>query len=1268
MCLFVVIFISLFTPGASPAQAVHPENWQHAVREKLDERQFKLAAGLVDEILDAEPLNLEARQFRAEWFARRGRVDEALWQLADLLVSFPGDRRNVVLEAQWLSQLGRSGSALEIYNEWLAIHADDVDMRIRRTLALRSQGDLNAALADLESAIAAGPENAGAHHSHVRTLDAAGQASEAWRVADEYDRDTGSTDAEIGLIKAAMLSRIGAIDLAEELANRPPADPDQRLRQGSFRAMLRIRAGRQQEGLELLAPYSNLLSADYDALMAVGNAYAAADRLNVARACFERAIAVTPARPDARMGLARLASREGRLKDSLARYQQIALDNPQALEASLGVIRTASLQRDFKTAREALNNARTFAPHSVELYREGLRLALEGGSTREFDNVLKRYESDHPRDPMARLWRARWTALRTMTINFNDVVGLLDPFAPDVTATALALLNNTAQGRNLALFNEWSTDAALPARAELFQTLATQMAIRLNPDWTARFAKLAEASRSQVTDSKPESSVLQSRDRDKIPGMLASGWFAFVATPFAWSQELTRDFDEQAINIWLVNEVQNRFRTMSIETESPLYEDWLLRRALWFDAWKDNWNTAEAANSIFEYLAQMVPGGYERITLQQVESAWRLSEVWLPAASTDFNLRVTQARWRQGRHDFTGALKLYREIAAEFRDAAEPAQREASLLRGLGRADELLACLRALNARPFSNPAARMESATLLTQLGEFQNARRQLALAEQSGFKEPALFLKQAELAEARGLPFEAGEWINRGREIYPDAASLLSWQATQLLEQQNTAGLAALIQTHGSSTWLTPDLLAAAEPNLPADEVEAITRSPEWWFSWQWLPWERLESRSLTALRRTSRAAIANGERDLALEALLPAISARLPDTDLWLAAGRLFDLNHRPDDGRRAYELAHQLGLGRPDAAVASLARLAQRADPEYVARELANRLRETPDDVGLRGALITALLQMGEVTAAERALAPLVETSPNDSSVKDLAAQIKAAKGQVKQARSLYSSILHGDPTNTDPGDALRLLQSGNQWGFASGYEYSVLNNTVGGPDPANWQEAFVGVFYTQPIKHGLGLEYRWFERSNETASQIRLDYTTVTGPDWIWRANVAPAAVGDIIPRLRLGGGTSYRVVDPFFVGMDFAWLTFSDLDVYQFAPGFTWRWHPRSTIDSKLYVSSNVLDTGAANSTLTWVANANWELSKQSSARLSFATGGESVTNPIRRLINNDDITSVGLSMRIGLRHRWTLEPAWRFEMHKNFNLNAFGLSLVYSY
>ncbi len=1236
-----------------------PDQWQSSVRAALDQRDFNRVTSILDEALSADPTNLDALRFRAEGLARRGQLTTALEQIDRIIAGYPDDRRSVLLKAQWLNQLGKSSSALAIYDKWLERHTSDIDMRVRRALVLRQKGEPVRALSELEEAVAAEPDNDFARHSWVRALIAADRNLEAWGRAEAIDQQTGGTDAELGLIKAGMLARIGANGQADLLAARSPTDPDQARRQLVFRASLLIRQGSQEDGLELLSPYFDLLSEDYDALFDVGNAQAAADRLTAARIYFERAVSITPERPEARMGLARLASREGRLTDSLTRYRAIVTENPEALEASLGVIRIARLMHDPSTARAALAQARSHAPNSIELFREALLLALDAGDIPAFAAELDRYQAAHPSDPVARLWRLRWVAMETRTVNFRAASQLLDPFSPEVSGAALFLLAMTPNLDQVQVLNDWVEDARLPARPELFQTLARQMALRLRRDTAERFEQLARRSSGDSSGANPVGAD---------SAILAAGWWAHVATPFAWANELSPDFDPQAVQIWLAGEVQRRLRTFAIETESPLEEEWLLRRAVWFNAWRDQWGTPEAANSLYEYLAAMIPDAFENITPARIENAWRDSERWLPPAAIDFNLRITRARWRQERFDFEGALEIYRGLAAEFPEAAEPAERQALLLRGLGRNREALAVLRRRTAAPDPSPVTRLEAASLLTRLGEFEAAERELDLAERSPFTEPLLYLRRAELALARGLKDRANRSIEEGLKQNPEAASLLAWRAGAWLEDRSTESLAALVRAHREAPWLTPDLVAAATPHLAGADIEFITRSPVWWFQWRWLPWERLEARSSAALRTASRNAAGLGQRERALDALRPAVAARIPDTDLWLAAGRMFDLNGEWSEAQRAYHLAHALGLGRPDAEVAALSRRARRANAGQVAREFAARMQENPDDVGLRAGFIIALIRAGEISAANRALAPLVELDPDDPAVRDLAAQVKGAQGTVRQARSLYASILRGDPTDTDRRDVLRSLQAANQWGMATGYEFSDLRSTTDSPDPADWQEAYAGVFWQQPTRQSWGLEYRWFERANEDASQLRLDYGVGLDEDWILRAHAAPAAEGDIIPRLKLGGGASHRVLDPFFVTFDFDWLTYSDLDVYQFAPGLSWRWHPRSTVDTRIYLNNNVLETGTSDWATTWVLNANWEFNRQSSARISFATGDESVANPIRDLIGNDSITSVGLSLNLGLGNKWSLIPAWRYERHDDFDLNAFSLSAVFSY
>lgn len=1257
--LRAALLLACWDAALPRADAQPATNWQATVQRALEQRDFDTACRQLDAVLKVEPDHHDARRFRAEWLARRGQVNNALAQVAELLAGRPDDRRSTLLQAQWLNQLGRSSQALASFNRWLEREPSDIDIRIRRALIWRLKGELSRALREFNHVVATEPDNAFARHSLIQTLLAAGRAHEAWRQADELDKATQEQDAELGLIKAGMLARLDAFALADRLASRPPADPDQARRQVAFRAMLWIRQGQQQRGLELLAPYADLRLDDYDALLTVGEAYAAADRLNVARAYFQRAAAVTPQRPEARLGLARLASREGRLTDSLARYQALLDENPEALEATLGVLRIASSLGDFPAMRPALDQARQHAPYSPELYREELLLALETGNLPAFGNVLGRYEAMHPDDPVARLWRLRWHAMETRRLNFEDTEKLLDPFAPDVSSDALWLLATTPIFDQVKTLADWQADETLPARPELFRVLARRMALRLRPRNTELLVNRARVVAGATEELQPQ---------DQIPVQLAAGWWAYVATPFAWAGKLTTDFDPQAIHIWLANETQRRLRTMAAETESPVYEEWVLRRAVWFQAWRDNWHTPEAANSLYEYLAAMIPGAFENLTPTHLENAWRESERWLPPGPADFNLRITQARWRQARFDLGGALSLYRQLAHEHPEASEPRQGQSAVLRALGRTPEALLIFRELSTRPDLSPVTHLEAADMFTRLGEFEAAARQLRLAVEAGYDEPLLYLRQAELALARGLQHQAEERLAAGLATHPDAAILLAWRAEQLLESRNSPGLAALLRQHPRAVWLTPDRLAAARPHLTQEEIEALTNSPRWWFQWHWLPWQRLDSQSMTELRSASRAASAQGQPRHALDVLRPAAAARIPEADLWLALGRLSDLSSEGEEAERAYGIAHALGLGRPDAELALLTRRARRSKPGTVVRELAERLAANPDDLGVREALVIALIRADELTAAERALAPLIESDPDRPDVRDLAALVKGAQGSVQEARSLYAAILRGHPADTDRREALRALQSANQWGLATGYEFSDLRSTTGNPNPADWQEAFAGAFWRQQTRQNWALEYRRFERADEQASQLRLDYNVGLEKDWILRGHAAPRVAGDITPRLKLGGGASYRVMDSFFATIDLEWLTFSDLDVYQFAPGLNWRWHPRSTLDTRVYFNHNVLNSGTGDWTATWVLNANWELTQNSSARLSFAVGDECIANPIRDLIGNDSITSVGVSLNWAIGDRWTLIPGWRYERHENFYLNAFSLGATFSY
>ena len=99
-----------------------------------------------------------------------------------------------------------------------------------------------------------------------------------------------------------------------------------------------------------------------------------------------------------------------------------------------------------------------------------------------------------------------------------------------------------------------------------------------------------------------------------------------------------------------------------------------------------------------------------------------------------------------------------------------------------------------------------------------------------------------------------------------------------------------------------------------------------------------------------------------------------------------------------------------------------------------------------------------------------------------------------------------------------------------------------------------------------------------------------------------RANAAHTFSGDIVPEWRAGAGASRRLFDEFYANLDFAWLTFPEVDVFQVVPGVTWRWHPRFTSEMKLYLARNEFDGLEATDSLTWVGNTTWQMARQSSA------------------------------------------------------------------
>jgi YaiO family outer membrane protein len=1238
-----LLWMLVLVPSFQAAAPIESSAVERA-RQAITSRDLQSAAWLIEGGLADDPYDLEWRLLHSELLAARGQLTLAILDVQEIGREQPDDLRCKVLEAQWLCHLGRLQSAQQLYERLLRQAPDDLDLRARLALTFAWRGDGETARTHLERILLKAPYHEVAFIAHLRVLIALGHSTTAWNAAQRRDRDTGELDAELGLLMAGLAARVGAIAQAHALAARTTSDPDLQQRQGAFRAVQYHRQGETDLAGKWLESLLAQEFPSYDALIEAANANAAVDRLPHARELFERALALTPERPEAQLGLARLASREGRPSGCLSIYQELTRKNPEALEAWLGITRVAQLLNDPALMREALEQAWHGAPRSSFLHRERLRLALLEGDTSGFEAALKSYLDDQPSDRSARLWELRWRHARAEPIPASSVLALLDPMAPDITSQALGLL--TGDDQNAVEIPDSLPNAPDPTlQQDCHLALAQHLAVTLRRDWAIRVARTVSTDAEQWVEA------------------LANGWWAYLSTPLVAHTALAPGFDSQARAVWLADQVQRRLRTLTVETDSPIEEEWLIRRALWFDEWRGRWASEAAGSALQDRVTTLVPDWCAAPQSREVEEAWRRAELPLPLGHrTGLNL-LLRARWRHYRFDHDGAVRLLRELDSRAAAGVEAAHARVEILRASGRWSESLALLGEIIADGRPSPLVRIQHVELLRRLGRYTEATRQLDRLDAEQFHEPDYFLQRALLARAVGHQDEAWSWLDAGLAVYSEATLLLVLKSDWLQQTRQSVALAQLVERADVPGWINPDILAMAWPHLGTEVRNRILQSPQWWFNWHWLPWERLACRSVAELERRSQQAAVAGECHRAIQQLIPALDSTIPDSDLWLKAGRLLELDNQTDESVRAYRHAELLGLGRTDALTSALA-LSSRSRPNDAAREFTRRLNQQPDDPSLRKGLVLALLRAGQVTAADRALAPLVETLPDDPETQILAAQVRNAMGRVRQARSLYNSLLRDDPLHADARAGRLALRDTGEWGVATGYEYAILGDITGeGNDPADWQEAHVSAFWRRPFRETWKLEYRWIERNREDGQQVLVDWSRGLNRDWLMRLNVGTGLDGDIVPRFRAGAGASHRFSERLHGHLDARYLRFSDVDVWQAFPGALWRWHPRGSVEARVYLSYNVFQAGADELSVTWLLQTSWQLTRDVAAAIHYARGNENSLDPIPGLIANDTFQSIGAHLELEGPVGWSFRPAYRYERHQRFDLHAFGLA-----
>ncbi|MCL4181268.1 MAG: tetratricopeptide repeat protein, partial [Verrucomicrobia bacterium] len=612
------------------------------VREALGRRDLEAASAEIERQLDRKPDDVEWLLIRADLVGARGRVAEALSQTRTIRERYPESRLARMKEAQWLTRLGRLNSAQGIY-EALLEEAPSAEIRTLLGLTHQWRGDWQRASELFGEALRESREESLPFLGELRGLIAMGQVSRAWARARQRDVATGESDAELGLVLAGIAGGVDALDQVDALASRPVDQLDLAQAQASLRALHWARAGQLDRAIELLRSIAEAQPPHYDAYIEAADGYTAVDEQVLARRYYLHARELTPECPEAWLGLARLASREGRLTGSLALYQQVTADNPEAFEGWLGQIRMAQLLEDTTLAEAALEQAWRLAPRSALLHRERLRLALRRGDLQAFREGLRLYLRDQPGDQVAQLLNGRVRVADGEPVSTDEIRGWFDPLAPELGSQVIRLALRASGSRTAAL-----EGLPLAPSPELINAanakLAERLALVAEPEAALEVADRGDPDFAVWIDS------------------LAQGWWAYLSTPVAIASQLDQDFDVQARTVWLASQIQNRLRNLSIETESPLEEDWLLTRAAWFQRWQGRWASAEAALDLARQLGGFVGSWADGVSHWELDEAWLRSEQPLPPALGSLPRRITQARWRQYRFDFTGALQAYQRL------------------------------------------------------------------------------------------------------------------------------------------------------------------------------------------------------------------------------------------------------------------------------------------------------------------------------------------------------------------------------------------------------------------------------------------------------------------------------------------------------------------------------------------------------------------------------------------------------------------------------
>ena len=289
--------------------------------------QFDQARALYAQVLDIDRRNFDALQLSGLCALQAGDnararqfLDQALAIRHDVGSVF--NARGIVLR-----RLGEHELALADFSRVLRLDPGSIDALYNRANTLRELGRLNEALRDYRHAAAVAP-------GRSDVLNNLGGCLKELKLLDEalgcFDRllmlDTSHAEAHFN--RGVVLQTLGQFEEALASADRAIAIAPNFADAWRERAVSLAALGRLEESLAS-AERAIALKPGHEAYTTRAMTLMEMARPAEAAASFERALALKPGFAEARLGLARLASEEGRFGEAEALFEAVRRDDPE---------------------------------------------------------------------------------------------------------------------------------------------------------------------------------------------------------------------------------------------------------------------------------------------------------------------------------------------------------------------------------------------------------------------------------------------------------------------------------------------------------------------------------------------------------------------------------------------------------------------------------------------------------------------------------------------------------------------------------------------------------------------------------------------------------------------------------------------------------------------------------------------------------------------------------------------------------------------------